>query len=107
MEESVLLRFPAALDERSELNALGECWNGSFASFVEWAEWTKRAGLAVISQTDLSATSRQGLHEALELAQQGKLPAVNALELRGWRLAANLGDRGLLGYSRLIARKPV
>ena len=74
--------------------------------FDEWAEWTKRAGLEVISQTVLTAASRKGLDKALELAEQVRMPSVNALELRGWQFAANLGDKGLLGYGRLIAWKP-
>ena len=40
------------------------------------------AELEVISQTDLATASRKGLDEALELAEQGRMPSVNALESR-------------------------
>ena len=104
MEESILLRPVSDVEEGTRLEALGDCWNGWFATLAEWLEGMWRVGLEVVFRSDLWEVYHQDLLEALRLVEQGMMTSVNATELNGWRLAASLTGDGLLGYVRLIAQ---
>ncbi|MCP5106262.1 MAG: class I SAM-dependent methyltransferase [bacterium] len=105
LEDSCLRRQPRGADDERDLADLGRIWRGSPDPFADWCDLFPKASLAFVSGENLDARARCYFQRLIDAARRLPPEQCPDEEIRGWTLAVDLIDRGLIGYFRLIGSK--
>jgi sarcosine/dimethylglycine N-methyltransferase len=104
LEDTVVVRLPQNEDESSTLEALQADWISDFPTPGDITALMTSAGFEVSHHVDCSEAFVSWYDGLLAAAARYRKPIADR-ELRGWRAAAELGRRGLIGYHRFVARR--
>lgn len=102
--EDSMLAAPAA-GRQDRLHEIEECWQAHVLPAERWRRALAAAAFAIEIEEDLSACAQEYFAAWLRRAERhsGRFPDV---EVRGWRLAVDLLEAGVLSYVRVIAALP-
>lgn len=102
LEDSYLKRVPDHPSGRLLVARLAQYWKAYVTNLEEWIDAMEGASLTVTLKEDLTSEMINYFSKLLAISQEYGGTAEN--ESAAWKLAVRLGEDGVLGYVRLVAR---